>query len=100
MARAEGFDRHSAGPKLHDGKPACLGRFPCEMPQAFLTPNASLRSLILSIKPNKKPIFRWVLSLARWEGANSNTYPQAIEVTEGLILSLTELAHKLRRLGI
>lgn len=38
LARDEGFDRHSAGPKLHYRQPAGVGRFPCEMPLAFLTP--------------------------------------------------------------
>lgn len=38
--------------------------------------------------------------LARWEGANSNTYPQIIDVSDGLIQLLIELAQELRRLGI
>jgi hypothetical protein len=33
----EGLDLHSAGLKLHLSKQVLKSRFPCEMPQAFLT---------------------------------------------------------------
>jgi hypothetical protein len=36
----EGFDLPSAGPKLRDWQLVAIGRFPCELPQAILTPNA------------------------------------------------------------
>lgn len=39
-------------------------------------------------------------SLARWEGAVANTYPQHLEITDTLIQSLIDLAHNLRRLGV
>ena len=70
------------------------------MPQAFLTPNASLGRSTFHNKPSKKPIFQWVLNLARWEGAVANTYPQHLEITDTLIQSLIDLAHSLRRLGV
>lgn len=36
--------------------------------------------------------------MARWEGANSNTFPHVFEVTASLIRSLIHLAYSLRRL--
>lgn len=38
--------------------------------------------------------------MARWEGANSNTYPYDIEVSDEMIQSLIKLAQELRRLGL
>lgn len=43
MVPAEGFDSPSASPKLHLSKLVLKSRFPCEKPQAFLTPTFLVR---------------------------------------------------------
>jgi hypothetical protein len=54
------------------GKLVAIGRFPCEMPQACLTPNA--HSGVRSLSATKKHHTRWCLIVAALSGCTSQLF--------------------------
>jgi hypothetical protein len=62
--REEEFDSPLASPKLRDWQQVAIGRFPCELPLAVLTPNArtlgapakSAKRILWGIKPGALPL--------------------------------------------
>ena len=56
MVPRERFDRRTAGPKLSRLKHSFIGRFPCKMPQAFLTPTLDLVYIILVPRKGFEPL--------------------------------------------
>ena len=69
--RRQGLEPLSAVPKLRDWQQVAIGRFPCDMPQACLTPTLR-RRVFEPLRPNKKPVFRPTLYLVELTGQSSN----------------------------
>ena len=60
-----GSRSHSATPKLHDCQPVGIGRFPCELPLAVLTPGLGVGSILF---PYKNPRFSSGFYMGRMMG--------------------------------